>query len=132
MNKHAKLISLYAQDWARYSKPWVYWEYCGKNGTWQAMNSHPAWHQDIEYRRKIQYVKIGGISVPEPCREPLEEGARFFMPVIVSTSSLVTIAHWENNKYCYFLLKRGLVHLTREAAVLHAEAMLQFTTSEGV
>jgi len=34
---------------------------------------------------------------------------------------------WNNSNYNYHFLKAGLIHLTPEAAELHAKALLSFT-----
>ena len=74
-------------------------------------------------------IKIGDMDVPEPERRSLEKGETYYVPCI-SYPDIADSFSWNNDTYDIRVLKRGLVHKTREAAEQHAKALLAFTASE--
>jgi len=128
---HAELMALYAQDAMETDKPWVRWE-GRKNGydEWRPFESgHPSWLIDFEYRRKPRTININGHEVPEPVREKLGDDQTYYTVALTSPSSIIGY-DWNGDGIDLMLLKSGLIHLTREAAVAHAEALLSFTKKQ--
>ncbi|MDC9591992.1 hypothetical protein PSI23_22685, partial [Xenorhabdus sp. XENO-10] len=41
-------------------------------------------HPNVEYRIKPRTIRIGDMDIPEPVREPLEEGTVYFLPRVYS------------------------------------------------
>lgn len=78
---------------------------------------------EIELRIKPRTILINGIEVPEPVREPLTNKQEFFL---VDTSSLTKVStyYWMDSKCDKAWLKAGLIHLTPEAALIHANALI--------
>ena len=73
-------------------------------------------------------ININGFEVPEPEREPLPIGTMYWSPYICTVSTnLVVGNYWGSHTVDNDLLNAGLVHLTKEAAELHAKALLSFT-----
>ena len=71
-------------------------------------------------------IRIGEYDVPEPVREPLEDGKEYW----ITNFSLEELAYsfkWYGVKFDNRLLKNGLIHLTKEAAAIHAKALLSLT-----
>ena len=71
-------------------------------------------------------IRIGEYDVPEPVREPLEDDKEYW----IADFKLTTLADrfkWYNDKFDNWMLKNGLIHLTKEAAVIHAKALLSLT-----
>lgn len=97
---------------------------------WMDLTSQPRWGDDYEYRRKPRTVNINGFEVPEPVRSPLERGTKYFSPAIDHDSKLCITSKWGNFSPDYIALNRGLIHLSEEAAIKHAEALLSFTRIE--
>lgn len=124
---HHKLMQQYAEDVEHYNNPnsmwqlYSYGEWCSLEGR----DKPPIWSPCIKYRRVLV---INGIHVPPPETEPPEEGARFYVPSLIGDifGQNVINAYWESGVHSY-LLKRGVVHLTKEAALTHAEALLSPT-----
>jgi len=85
--------------------------------------------KDIKFRIAPKTININGHEVPKPCRKKLEDGAEYFYPC-PSYNSGYSSFYWHDNPYNFYLLKIGFVHLTKEAAMKHAEALLSFTQSE--
>lgn len=122
---HAELMLQYAQDAMTTDKPWELWE-GSDNGVWLPMEGTPSWDIRLQYRRKPRTIKINGFDVPEPVREPLDIGTKYYC-VIASHEDYAATIVWEGDVYDKRFLSRGLIHLTREAAELHAKALLSFT-----
>lgn len=125
-HKHAALMAEYAKDAMETDRPWERWEVdmgCG----WEPMK--PRTHHFATlyaYRRKPRTININGHEVPEPVREPLVDGSSYWIPS-TEPISCTAFQRWSNDEYDQKWLKRGLIHITREAAALHARALLSFT-----
>lgn len=81
-------------------------------------------------RIKPETITINGHEVPCPVREPLEYQDGYYVPC-VSNKERFAIFSWRPS--CgddSRLLSLGLIHLTPEAAIAHAEALLSFTRSD--
>ena len=91
---------------------------------WQVIN-HPVWKADCEYRFKPaepKYIVVNGIRVPEPVREPLGHD---YMYWVADPSAYDIYGGWWASKALEIqCLSRGLIHLTKEAAQAHIDAML--------
>jgi len=101
---------------------------------WQDLNNlfYPLVALDnkfLKFRIALKTININGHEVPEPCREELEYGTKYFYPC-PSYPDLCSNFAWHDDKYNLNHLKTGFVHLTKEAAIKHAEALLSFTKSE--
>ena len=126
-HKHAENMLAYAQDAMETDKPWERWEYLAEehSNTWWKCEGHPAWQFAMEYRRKPRTININGFEVPEPVREPLETDTNYYCPHLAS-SELVSVSTWWDDGCDARRLKSGIIHLTKEAAVTHAKALLSF------
>ena len=103
-----------------------------KHGWETFMNNHwvncssPSWHFDNTYRAKpapAPTIIVNGIEVPEPVREALEIGQRYWFASVTAVHLIVGVT-WVGGDCDTRVLNRGLIHLTEEAAVAHAKAML--------
>ena len=120
---HAASMLLYAQDAAETDKPWERWEYKPGVTGFKECLKHPEWNADFKYRRKPKTITVNGIEVPEPAREAPKMGEKFFV-VTLTSPTLVNDYLWTTHRYNTQWLSKGLVHLTEEAAIAHAKAML--------
>lgn len=77
-----------------------------------------------EYRLKPRTIDINGHQVPEPVREPLQEGDLYYG---ASTADGVFSAIWNCDHIDSERLHKGIIHLTKEAAETHIAALLSFT-----
>jgi hypothetical protein len=126
-HKHAELMALYAQDAMETDKPWKRWEWFYEyDNKWEPMIQHPMWDKGTDYRRKPRTININGYEVPEPVREPLEDGQEYYDVSIGSADNVVKYI-WRGESWDFHTMDKGIVHLTKEAAMLHAEALLSFT-----
>jgi len=86
------------------------------------------WGNDLKHRRKPKTININGYDVPEPVREPLVSGIGYAYP---STSSLgCGTSTWSGEETDMKRLSAGIIHLTREDAQLHLNALLSFTENK--
>lgn len=90
---------------------------------WSDCNEPTAFVDGCKYRIKPKTIMVNGFEVPEPMREDLNNFERYFTPS-VGSDSLCNHHSWESDGYDKRHLSRGLIHLTKEAAIAHAKAML--------
>lgn len=123
---HAALMAQYAADAAETAEPWVRWQFAERVNDWFNCGKHPEWRAEYSYRRKPKTIRIGEHDVPEPVRATPNRDIPYYFPNLDSTA-LIRGARWSGVEFDHYMLARGLVHLTREAAEQHARALLAFT-----
>ena len=121
---HAAAMAEYAKDAAETDKPWERWEFSCGNRDYRSLQSQPLWDADFRYRRKPKTILINGHEVPEPHRTPLKDGVFYWIPDLFSGA---TSLRWEDDYTDFVYLKNGFVHLTKEAAEKHFNALKSFT-----
>ena len=127
---HAGLMMKYAEIAQTTDKPWTHFEVRrNKSAVWEAIYVPMPFYANMEYRLKPEppkTIRIGEYDVPEPVREPLENGATCWYPKL-SNIDLIDGYIWCNDDTDMRMLSNGLIHLTEEAAKAHAEALLSLT-----
>ena len=121
---HAAAMAEYAKDALEIDKPWERWEFSKTGRDYDSLHEHPSWNPDIKYRRKPKVILINGYEVPEPCREPLHSGQKFW---IVNPFKGPQWFTWDGSEEDFHALKNGFVLLTEEAAEKHFNARKIFT-----
>lgn len=101
------------------------WRQAGSLG-WRLCDNSPGWHLSCEYSRIPRTILINGRDVPEPARAPLDYDQEYWIPAI-HYSGRVSQHAWRDDTSDHLWLAAGLIHLTKEAAAAHAEALLSFT-----
>ena len=126
---HAAAMAEYAKDALETDMPWERWEIslAESGDEYRNLLGHPEWAVTRKYRRKPKTILINGYEVPEPCRTPLKDGEVYWTISIVggSTSSL-----WQGDVIDFGCLENGFVHLTKEAAEKHFNALKSFTAQK--
>jgi len=85
---------------------------------------------DCSYARIApRTIQIGGMEVPEPCRTAPDMGTRYHY-VSFDQGDFVYDLLWENLKTDHSRLKSGMCHLTKEAAIAHAKALIKVSGGE--
>ena len=122
----AENMLLYAQDAKKSETPWQWWEARnrGDEGAWHNIYCHPYWCPDTEYRQKPRFIKIGEWEVPEPVRKALELDDDYWV-VSFEGDRLTRPGKWHDFPTQRYLMCRGLIHRTREAAEAHARALIE-------
>ncbi len=78
---------------------------------------------------KRRTITINGIDVPAPEVVAPADNTEYWWPDLFAEQGFSSSC-WYSDDYDNRALARGLVHLTEEAAIKHAEALLSFTTKE--
>ena len=124
-HKHAELMMQYAQDAMETDKPWERWEVFIKD-SWRDLGECFFFAKEEEYRRKPKMISVtlaNGevVSWPEPVKE-LRSGDDYWY---IGASGG---AHFDSYQICDTenkIICMGVVHLTREAAEQHSEALFK-------
>lgn len=119
---HADLIMKYAEIAQHDAEPWKYYEEL-ISGTWCNCQNHLCFYENLEYRLKPRTININGFEVPEPLRNEPSDGTDYY----VLDMSEISEMKWTSDVSEHQWLKAGIIHLTREAAEKHLEALLSFT-----
>ncbi len=126
-HRHADLMLAYAQDAQESDAPWLLWEYIYMyNDGWQPCKDNPSWSHKLEYRRKVKTIRIGEYDVPEPLRVRPNVGETYHF-VSFKRDSNVHSYSWQGDSIDDEILSKGIIHLTHEAAELHAKALISLT-----
>ena len=124
---HAAAMAEYAKDAAETDMPWERWEVsmAESGDEYRNLLGHPDWAVTREYRRKPKTILINGHEVPEPCRTPVEIGDAYW--TFTSFFADVIEVYWYGDDENHNALKNGFIHLTKEAAEKHFNALKSFT-----
>jgi hypothetical protein len=116
---HHDMIVAWAADTSR-----VVEVYSDSLDYWRSVDI-PTWSPNCVYRFKPaepKYIVVNGIQVPEPVRGGLEHNQEYWL--VDPTAWLITSGLWSFTNIEKQWLSLGLIHLTREAAQAHSDAML--------
>ena len=125
---HAAAMAEYAKDAAETDMPWERWECARRGEEYSPLIDHPVWRDDIKYRRKPKTILINGHEVPEPHRTPLKDGEVYWALTLFSRA---TSLRWKDDDFDNSYLENGFIHLTKEAAEKHLNALKSFTAKGG-
>ena len=95
---------------------------------WCEMDESDKWDMSCEYRIKPKVIMIGGVEVPEPYREPLAIGNRYYVPVL-EYGGCISFS-WKGSANDTRRLRDGVIHLEEEAARTHSKALVSLTSKE--
>lgn len=80
----------------------------------------------IKYRVLPKVTNINGFLISEPVRTALATGQKYYVPALVN-NKLFAVRCWNGERFCFTILHKGIIHLSPEAAIMHAKALLSFT-----
>ncbi|TDB41251.1 hypothetical protein [Photorhabdus khanii] len=128
---HAGAMLEYALDALKTNEPWKLWELSSRHQNyWESLASHPAWIVNVEYRRKPEMIAIGKVSFPKPINEAPPVNTLCYVVAIHSDMNILN-NNWHNNSVVLnTYLKRGLIHLTEDAAQQHLDALIKINKGE--
>ena len=126
---HAAAMAEYAKDAAETDMPWERWEISitESGDEHRKLLGHPEWAVTRKYRRKPKVILINGHEVPEPCRTPLKDGEVYWTLCLARG---MTSLRWDDDDIDFCYLKNGFIHLTKEAAEKHFNALKSFTAQK--
>ena len=117
----------YAQDAQESDTPWMLWEYTHPNSNgWRPLKSDPSWHYTVGYRRKAKTIRIGEYDVPEPLQIKPDMREKYYFVTFKGDDNVHSYL-WSDDNVDNQLLSNRVVHLNREAAELHAKALISLT-----
>ena len=124
---HAAAMAEYAKDAAETDMPWERWEISltESGDEYRNLLGHPEWAVTRKYRRKPKTILINGHEVPEPCRTPLEIGDAYWTFTFFFAG--VIEVYWDGDSEDHNAFNNGFIHLTKEAAEKHFNALKSFT-----
>jgi len=85
-------------------------------------------HPPDDFRIKPRTIMIGDMEVPEPCREPLEMGQKYWL--VAFEKDYIFDFGWEGDGSDFDWLKAARIHLTLEAAEQHRIALIKVSGGE--
>jgi hypothetical protein len=124
---HAQLMAEYAEVAKTNEKPWEEFVYQLAPGRgWTRLYQDPSWHTSTQYRRKPRTININGHEISAPFRGEMRKGQVYFA-VELPHKALVYCHVWSDSSYDHRTRESGFIHVTEEAALAHAKALLSFT-----
>lgn len=87
--------------------------------SWMELHSADQW----QVRIKPKTIKFNGVELPEPLMKAPEEDSIVYVPEPL-TSNLYVMHYYQQIGLFDRLLKRGLLHSTKENAIAWAKAMI--------
>ena len=126
---HFDLMMKYVEIAQTTDKPWEAFQVKGFVDEWVDVSADILFNENLQYRLKPEppkTIRIGEYDVPEPVREPLEKDTEYWIPHF-SLEVLANRFKWYGDKFDNRVLKNGLIHLTKEAAFIHAKALMSLT-----
>lgn len=104
-----------------------------QNSDWKPLDEHEVNIRVLTngffmFRLAQEMITVGDVSFPKPESEPLEVGTVYWVtaPTHQYYSSITTFI-WGNGRDDKRYLQRGFVHLTRDAAIQHAKALVNLS-----
>lgn len=98
---------------------------------WISVTVEPDWKsfesKDVRFRIKPRTIMIGDIEVPEPLRVAPPVGTVYYYPTLYRLTGIVAAYSWDNLEFDKAVLSRGVMHLTKEAAEIHAKALIKIS-----
>uniref|UniRef100_UPI0036DC2AB0 hypothetical protein n=1 Tax=Photorhabdus sp. RM323S TaxID=3342828 RepID=UPI0036DC2AB0 len=112
-------------DASRTDEPWLLWERLNSEAVnWEQCLHNPAWNTKFKYRRKQEMIIVGKVSFPKPVDYELKKGQEYY--VAVWSGSI----NWTGGEMDIELLENGRIHLTKEAAEKHHDALIKISKGE--
>ncbi|OWO82359.1 hypothetical protein B5C26_10155 [Photorhabdus luminescens] len=123
---HAELMMQYAHDALKTDEPWLMWErFYIKAIGWEQCPYNPAWNPEFKYRRKQELITVGKVSFPKPVDYELKAGQEYWI-----AGQHISQEFWGGYNSEKEKLEYGIIHLTKEAAKQHAEALIKISRGE--
>ncbi|MGV8002864.1 hypothetical protein QPK14_12340 [Photorhabdus temperata subsp. temperata] len=124
---HADSMLEYAIDASKTDKPWELWERFNEAIGWEQCGIGLAFNPNYEYRRKPEMITVGKVSFPKPVDYKLEKGTGYW---VADRCGTYYRQQWDDDDSDIELLESGQLHLTREAAKQHAQAIVKINKGE--
>lgn len=112
-------------------------EYRNCMGEWCDLNLNTSCirlliNKSVLFRIKLEKqetITVGDVSFPKPYQGEMLYKQEYYYPIMDYTS-LFGSNTWECDRADLSLMKKGLVHLTKENAIAHAKALIKLSGGE--
>lgn len=123
-NKYAKEMMQYAKDAMKTDKPWEKWQARFREGCWHDCVTHPVWTDEYEYRCKPEMMSATCadgtvVTWEQPVTKQLKYGDTYYSANWYFDNQ----REWNDSIGDEKYLSEGLIHLAKEAAKQHYEAL---------
>jgi hypothetical protein len=127
-NPHIESMKLFIEDVEQFgTDAHTHWRFRIRGGSsWRRCKGMPRWSPALEYSRVPKTILINGRDVPEPARTRPDHGLDYWVPSLLHSERVLGYV-WKDDEMDRRWFAAGFIHLTREAAVAHAEALCSFT-----
>ena len=97
------------------------------DGRWIELCKPPKYEAVIV---KPKTIDINGYEVPEPIKQLGVRGTGYWVPNLNTDNDFATHYYWDGTTRAKTHLSMGFAHSAKEAAELHARALLSFTEQD--
>lgn len=123
-HKHAAMIREFSRLADEHERPWEFIQWQAEaDDNWHSCREPPKWCTHNEYRLKPRTITVNGIEVPAPERVAPIFGTPYYTPSTITCE--LTQCVWDRSALDQIRMDAGLIHLTKEAAQAHLDAMLK-------
>jgi len=99
-------------------------------GDWLEAKEGWGFRPDCEYRVRHNMIKVNGFDIPTPETDEPELNTFCYIPDLISTEK-VQLRVWSRSHSDLSALHRGLLHMRKHDAVMHANALLGINPYQG-
>lgn len=129
---HAKEMMLYAEDSMQSATAWKKWEKLDASKGWVALDGHPNWDEDNQFRRKPLQVQINGFEVTDT---RITSSADLKQEQLYYVESATDPDFWEaldfdGSDWDERAIARGVAHTSPDGAAAFCRARLGLTSGE--
>ena len=125
---HARTMIEYGKDLLKDKNAHAKWQcrYKDSSDPWINCTHQLKFEDGVEYRREL--ITINGRSIPSPeVYHPMYNEVYYVVDIACGEDEPVTMNTWSGEDYDLIMLRNGLVHLNRDHAISHAEALISIT-----
>lgn len=87
------------------------------------ITADPAWDLEVVYQVKVEYKNTVATAFVAPIKDAPLVGTNYYSPCLTDARKYL-IYSWVGSEGDLMRLSRGLVHVTIDSAILHANALL--------
>lgn len=127
---HVELMLQFAEDAKTTDKPWKNFQWRTRESNWLAMQKDMQFESKYEFRRKPKTHTVNGVEIPDLRVTPKEGEYYYLADPTEGDFTYSYLFHGDDPDKLW--VERGLIYQNtdegRQAAILHAKAMLGITT----
>lgn len=114
--------------WASDPTQKVWW--LDESNCWKLV-TNPSWFSGNEYyvgiEPPINTIRIGERVITKPISKPLKVGELYFVATLNNNGDGHMQSVWDDDAFDHARLKMGIIHLTKEDAINHSNALIEIS-----